>query len=107
MLIYNAAPLPAQPDWHTPMRWPGRGIPPGTWSQRVDRHILHSEIAGLDVNGQGVREIDHSEERGLADAGRTDNEELHAERICDAPVSRGMMSSVTIECRAAPSQGRL
>ena len=41
---------------------------------RVDRHVLHREIAGLDIDEQRARRVERAQQRRLADAGRADDQ---------------------------------
>jgi hypothetical protein len=55
-------------------------IRPSARTQRIDGDVLNREIAGLDVDEQGAREIEPADQRRLADAGRTNDQRLRASR---------------------------
>src|SRR5262249_2773057 len=55
--------------------------PPVVQPEHIDRHVLHAEVAGLDVNEQRARRIERAKQARLADAGRANDQSLHATRL--------------------------
>ena len=53
-------------------------------SDRIDRQILHGEIAGLDVEEQDTRRIERAQQRGLADTGWADDQRFDATPFSEA-----------------------
>src|SRR5215831_10624673 len=73
--------------------------------ERIDRHILHAEVAGLEVNEQRARRIERAKQARLADAGRANDQSLHATRLCEPLICADDLHRALplMMSRAAPS----